>query len=270
MLSPEEIVRLQLEQSLSQDAIARNKKRKRLNNSILPTFMGENGKVKRLGQEQSNALILPNLYYGQGEEMRPIPTGVGGLMAVDNKPLLAEPVIIPPPAPEPPVEFDQFQIILALEQVGIFVSGDSYSGSIGSTAYGVNFFLPSETLNLENLQSQQSDLPLVVNPIDNIGFGEGTITGNTSSPYYTYKVEFVGDGSISLPISEVTGTSTNWIDFPSIQLTLRSYASLDGGSFNLVTELTHDFTESTQLSPPMFPDPFACNVLEAYIEWEFV
>jgi hypothetical protein len=95
-LTPSQKVRLQLEKQMTQDAIARLEKYERENNSILPTFMGENGKIKRLGHGESRTAIATNLFYGIGEEMRPIPVR-GGLPMVDNKPRLAPIAAIPEP-----------------------------------------------------------------------------------------------------------------------------------------------------------------------------
>jgi hypothetical protein len=105
-LTPSDKVRIKLEQNMSQDAIARARKIKLESTAILPTFMGENGKVKRLGQCESRALIVPNIYYGIGEEMRPIPVR-GGLSMVDNKSallaVLPAPIFVPPLPPLPPL-----------------------------------------------------------------------------------------------------------------------------------------------------------------------
>lgn len=101
--TPDEIVRLGLERALVSDKVARDKKQKRRDRAILPTFMGKDGKIQRLGQGESRALILPNLYYQEGTEMRPIPVRSGGLPAMDNRSRIDNPLPVAIP-PEPPIE----------------------------------------------------------------------------------------------------------------------------------------------------------------------
>lgn len=102
-MTPDDLVRLGLERQLLNDAVARRKKAKRLETAILPVFMGKNGKVRQLGQGETNALILPNRYYQEGEPMSPQPVGKGGLMAVDNKSYFA-PIVVTPEVEPPPTE----------------------------------------------------------------------------------------------------------------------------------------------------------------------
>jgi|GEM_PF-5167995 len=186
MPTPEEIVRLQLERSLSQDAIARNKKRKRLDNSILPTFMGENGKVRQLGQGESNALILPNLHYEKGEEMRPIVVR-GGLMSVDNKSYFAPPVVqveIEPPTPPPPTGI-KFSVLLSVAiNLYMFTGVSTSTNSPDQTTFipydqnnlimlaeyqqAVIDFPPSGTLFIENIE-------VAPGIFVNVNFGQSSI-----------------------------------------------------------------------------------------------
>ena len=128
-LTPAQKVRLQLEKNMTQDAIARAKRQKREATSILPTFMGENGNIKRLGQGESRAAIATNLHYGAGEEMRSIPVR-GGLPMVDNRPRAQPtPVVATPEPPVVPIEF-QYSIVF-----GFGGSGDP----IGEFAFdGIN------------------------------------------------------------------------------------------------------------------------------------
>jgi hypothetical protein len=128
-LTPSQKVRLQLEKQMTQDAIARLEKYERENNSILPTFMGENGKIKRLGHGESRTAIATNLFYGIGEEMRPIPVR-GGLPMVDNKPRLAPPIAA---IPEPPIEviFAEYGFT-----IGAGIQGDMGAGTETLSAFG--------------------------------------------------------------------------------------------------------------------------------------
>jgi len=112
MLTPSDKVRLQLEQQIAQDAIARAKKRNLDDSAILPTFMGADGKIKRLGQGESRGNQAPNLYYATGEEMRSIPVR-GGISMVDNKSIL-----------KPLAPITDFIKLLLQKDQDIYISGD--------------------------------------------------------------------------------------------------------------------------------------------------
>lgn len=271
--TPNEIVRLGLERALVSDAIARQKKAKRLDNAILPTFMGANGRIKRMGHGDSRALIIPNLQFTKGEEMLATPVK-GGLPAVDNRSYFA-PLPAPPAPTPPPPETRSFFVNSNLEQFTVESDDLNAGGGIGSNSYGVPYLLPSKTLDSAGFASyiELIGFPIIQDPaIADPDFGFASVTASSSSPYLVYRVDFTGQVNclIGLPISEIFITNDYWAEYPSIALNLKGWASRDGGAFELITELDHTFTELSQTSPPLFPDTFECNILEAYITLEFL
>jgi|GEM_PF-6642700 len=267
MPTPEEIVRLQLERSLSQDAIARNKKRKRLDNSILPTFMGENGKVRQLGQGESNALILPNLHYEKGEEMRPIVVR-GGLMSVDNRSYLPIPIDLEPVPVVPVVPVGtSFALIFSLEQFTV-TSDEVNVGTGFGGALGIEYSLPV----IVPISLDGEGFPIIQNPATtDPDYGIATIT-YAGADIFIYKFDFSDTTNtfLGFSFSTVSISFTDWEEYPSIAVNFKGYVSLDGGGFNLITELTHEFTQLEPNSPELIPGLFDCNILEGYITMEFL
>jgi hypothetical protein len=195
-LTPAQKVRLQLEKSLTQDAIARARRIKRESTSILPTFMGTNGNIKRLGHGESRAAIATNIQYVKGEEMRPIPVS-GGLPMVDNKPRIAPPI---PPAPEPPTPptDKRFQVGL---NIGVSVS--MYTGSASSIdtpdaiapiPYNENgFYLPdpfeaNKGIFLPGGTTLADEIEIAPGIFDNVTLGSTTL--GELAPYFPDPYQF--------------------------------------------------------------------------------
>ncbi len=275
--TPDELVKLGLERALVSDALSREKKKKRQETAILPVFMGKNGKVRQLGQGESNALILPNRYYQEGEPMNPQPVGKGGLIAVDNKSYFVPASVPVEPLPQPVGKI--LGIATNQEQFTVVSNEFNTSSSISGSAIGVIYSFPDFTfIPFNDSDPVTPSSPLILDPLvaDPDG-GIGTITASNSSPFLGYKIDFTGatDCSLIFSNSEVSVTSFD-PDDPlnpppfSITLRLRSYASQDGGGFDLIVDSTQTFDETTSLSEPMFPNPFACNILEGYVTWEFL
>jgi len=270
MLTPQDRVRIQLERSLAQDATTRVRIMKRESRAILPTFMSENGKIRRLGHGESRAIIAPNLYFAPKEEMRPIPVR-NGLPMVDNRSLLPQ-TLPPAPEPTPPPVQNIFEFLLGLEQI-IVISDEFNTGdTIGGNAVAISYAYPSLIRQPydENLPPTPSN-PIILNPVafDPNG-GEASLTASESAPFITTRIDFTGATNCFLGISNSFAQISDYNFFSSLTIRIRSFASKDGGAFEQIVDTTHTFTESSPLSDELFPDLFECNILECYLLWEFL
>jgi hypothetical protein len=273
MLSPEDRVRIQLERSLAQDATSRARIIKRESRAILPVFMAGNGRIKRLGQGESRAIIAPNLHYVPGEEMRPIPVR-GGLPMVDNRSL------IPPTAPTPTGFIDISSNLRSITYLGKSSTSSVIMGASADEGGNDLQFVASYDLNrnLRFLYSLPSgDYPYTDNPLIEPSTGTGTVSFAVE-PFFSFRYDFTDiddpeeEPTIQFTSPTITVGSDNWGAIGgSIRLNLNSYLKIGAGSFDLINSLTHTFTQSSPSSPNMFStDPYATNLLEAYITWEFV
>jgi hypothetical protein len=156
-LTPAQKVRLQLEKQITQDAIARARRINRESTSILPTFMGADGKIKRIGHGEQRTAIATNLFYSEGEEMRPIPVR-GGLPMVDNKPLIA-PSLVPIP-----VVLAGLPIKILLQNGSdLYIGGDRDPEQIYTIPSGR--FLSNSSIKSTGLASNDYVVNFVLSPV---------------------------------------------------------------------------------------------------------
>lgn len=256
-LSPSESVRVNLERSMANDAIARAKKAKREQSAIQPVFMGENGKVHRLGQGENSALILPNLYYGAGEEMRSMPVR-GGLMAVDNKSKIeieVPKVLVANVTPPIPTD-KRFAIFLEVATSVYMYTGFATTAGSPDIAAGIpyneNGFFIQETYDINT----GIFLPTGASLDGNVEIAPGNFIsvhfGNTAldklslfypDPYQYFSVSLTceknyrlkinarlyQEGIYNYPNSIITETWLAVGDIPNV------------GTFNLINSQNHDF-----------------------------
>jgi hypothetical protein len=197
----------------------------------------------------------------------------------------------------PPDPFETFIYIdIYLGEITLRVDDFSSSTFIVGIDYGIRYSTKIKQIDKKKLNEDRATFPdtTVVNGntvgsrtrILNAGDGDdviGSITLNPSvAPYYTYKVQIPCATDYFLSFDK--GISVSGLP-KATSFDIEGYASIDGGSFALISSFTHtfpdveDYTADTR-SPPIFPDPFEAGnqgdgicseagetSVEVYVQW---
>ena len=153
-------------------------------------------------------------------------------------------------------------------------AGFGASASIGGTSFSIPYLLPSKELDIARITENLPFSSINISPLfEDYALTEASITPATEAPYFVYYVDTEGviDAQISFPYSE-TNIDIDWTEFPDpITIRVRSYLSLNNNPYYLVRDLTHTFTETNYISPPLYPDPFYSAITaRAYIIYDIV